>query len=135
MPAFSIKEFQRFALWTVVGLVSLAAGQRAARYLLDHHAQSVGARATAVVVATLCYVPWLCLIGWAIRKADEYERQIHLLGIAYGFLIVFFAQVAIDMLRDADFISWSVSFPTPILFMVAWVIGLMVSSYQYRARP
>jgi hypothetical protein len=43
--------------------------------------------------------------------------------------------VAIDMLRDADFISWSVSFPTPILFMVAWVIGLMVSSYQYRARP
>jgi hypothetical protein len=134
MPGFSIKEFQRFAVWTVVGLVSLAVGQFAARALLDHSVRSVGARAIAVVVGTVCYLPWITVVGWAIRKADEYERQIHLLGIAYGFLIVFFAQVAIDMLRDADFIGWSVSLPTPVLFMVSWVIGLMVASQQYRAR-
>lgn len=107
MPALSVKEFYRFALWMIAGLVCLAAGQFAGRYLAHNPNASVWIRVGAVFIGTACYLPWIGLVVWLIRKSDEFERQVHLFGIAYGFLLAFFALIAIDMLKDSRFIEWS----------------------------
>jgi hypothetical protein len=134
MPALSVKDFGRFVALFVGALVGMMVAPFATGYLFSHANDAPWIRFVAVVAGTACYAPWIVLVGWLIRKSDEFDRQKHLIGIAYSFALTFVLFVAIGLLKEAGFIDWGTEIPVAMIFIVAWGIGLLVAARQFRAR-
>lgn len=42
---------------------------------------------TAVTVAVVCMIPWLCFIAWSVSLTDEYFRRVAVVGTALAFVV------------------------------------------------
>jgi hypothetical protein len=135
MPkALTLEQFARLILWFLLAAALLAIGPRIADWMLARPDPTVMQRWLAVAIAVCSLIPWLLFVAWGIAIADEFQRQILLVGTALGFVAALLVSVATAVMADADLIAY----PPRILDVRTafgfWFLGLAISWLHHRAR-
>ena len=114
------RNVRMFYAW-VGSMVVLGVAPIAANWLIGR--ETTIARAAGVAIGVVGFVPWLALVFFAVRNADEYFRRIHLIAIAiaatYGLLML----IAVGWLVRA----WFIEPPDFTLLSVSWLVVWLVA--------
>ena len=126
---------QALKVWTamILSAVLLYMGGELSDFLVAEPA-STASRWLGAIVAAGSIVPWVFLIAWGVGAADEYHRQIALVGTALAFVLDLLVHVFFNVLQDARLVGWTshlVELPTAI---IVWMVGVAIAAVYYRLR-
>jgi hypothetical protein len=116
-------SFGSIALWVLTTIVSYT--------LLRHYPNGVRARALAVAIGLMGYIPWQVIVIWLIRHYDEYTRRLYLISFSIAFGATGFFIIACNLLQRAGFIDY-VSLMTIWMVMIGtWALALAGAQWYY----
>ena len=122
----------RAVKWTVAALTAWGVGYVVALKILKHHPHSAWVRGGAVALAVFGFLSWLGWMAKAMRMANEFTRQVHLVATAFAFAATAIFIFVCDMLQRAAFLDY-ITLMTIWVFMVgAWLLAIMLASVYYR---
>ena len=127
-------DLLKLLAWWVGAVAALAAGPFVALWLLSGPAPALWLRWLAVAVSLLSFIPWVTLLLWGVRRADEYQRQIFLVGTAFAFLGDVLLSTAIEFMKKGQLIGPSIDIPQWPIAIVLWLLGVWIASAYYRLR-
>jgi len=117
---------------TTLVITAWAASYAVAMQILKHHATSAWVRGGAVALAVCGFLLWMAGTAKAIRRENEFTRQIHLVALACAMAVSVIFIFVCDLLQRAGFIDY-VSLMTIFLVMTgAWLLAIMLASLYYR---
>ena len=136
MPkVLTYKQALKLWLWSILAAVAILAGGHISDALLEGTNPSLLARWMSVAAATLSAIPWILLVGWGISAADEYQRQIALVGTAIAFVANILLYTALGVMRDARIVGETTFIPYLPAAVVLWIVGVGLAAAYYRLRP
>jgi len=118
--------------WTAFALTAWAVGYVASLKILKHHPHSAWVRGGAVALAVFGFLSWLGWMAKAMRMANEFTRQIHLVATAFAFAATAIFIFVCDMLQRAGFIDYVALMTIWLVMVGSWLVALMLSSLYYR---
>lgn len=118
--------------WTVAALGAWGVGYIAALKILKHHPHSTFVRGGAVALAVFGFLSWLGWMAKALRKSNEFTRQIHLVATAFAFAATAIFIFVCDMLQRAAFIGYVTLMTIWVFMMGAWLLAMMLAPLYYR---
>lgn len=89
---------------------------------------------TAVTVAVVCMIPWLCFIAWSVSLTDEYFRRVAVVGTALAFVVNALVDVADNTMQSARLVSWSWHLLELSVGMLVWVACVGLAANYLRLR-
>lgn len=130
----TLSDLVRLIVWMVIAVACLAGGPLVATWLLHRGAPALWVRWLAVVVSVASVAPWLALIVWGVRRADEYYRQVLLVGTAWAFVGILLLDTAFEFMREAGLVAWQARLLHWPAGIALWLIGMMLAGAYYRFR-
>lgn len=113
-------------------IIAWAVSYAVAIQILKHHPTSPWVRGGAVALAVCGYLTWMVGTAKAIRRENEFTRQIHLVALACAMAVSGVFIFVCDLLQRAGFIDY-VSLMTIFLVMTgAWLLAMMLAPMYYR---
>jgi hypothetical protein len=130
----TLPQLARYVAGVLVAMACLTFVPALANHLLDSPSPSIGDRWAAVLVGTLSVVPLLAIIGYGVSQADEYARQIFLVGIALAAAGSLCLTTAVEYMKDARLVPEAAVVPYWLAMMLFWAAGTLGTSLYYRLR-
>lgn len=124
----------RSAVITVYGLLAATALAALSPLIAERFAFSYSApmRALGVAIAVLSWVPVVVIVGWMIKRSDEFERRMHLLALGLAFAAAVVMLELVEWLSVARFIEMPPMRVLILAMLLQWLLCMLIAKRYYQ---